>query len=145
MKKWETLEEWLYDNRLLGGSFTSHDVADGLRISGPEATQHIKSYLTAQRSPTSTTLYVLHREGRTSRSIWFAGMRAADVKATSSQFFDDVAHRFFKAVELDLVRIGEINPRMRRRCERIIEAVGKGALVVLRAAVDGIDDDGAPV
>jgi hypothetical protein len=101
----------------------------------------IQSYLDAQRSRRSRTLYVIRRQGRTSRSIWHVGVRTADARAASFQFFDDVRQRFLIAVEPDLTRIGQLNPRARRKCEAIVAAVGEGAMQLLRVAVDGIGDD----
>lgn len=140
--KWERLEEWLYETHTLGGgSFTSLDVANGLDVPRHDATRYIRSYLDAQRAQSSRTLYVLHRSGRTSRAVWSVGVRSADARATSHQFFDDIQQRFVRAVEPDLVRIATLNPRARRKCEAIIGAVATGAMQLLRVAVDGIDAD----
>jgi hypothetical protein len=86
---------------------------------------------------------VIRRNGRTSTSVWHVGVRTADALATSHQFFDDVRTRFTVALAPDLARIDELNPRARRKCEAIIEAVGEGAMRLLQVAVDGLaDDDG---
>jgi hypothetical protein len=140
--RWEQLEAWLFESNTFGGQFTNHDVADGLGVSSSEASTYLQSYLDAQRSTRSRTLYVIHRTGRTSTAVWQAGVRTADVRATSNQFFDDVKVRFVRAVEPDLARIAELNPRARRKCEAIIDAVGEGAMKLLQVAVDGIEVDG---
>lgn len=142
MTKWEQLEAWLFERRTFGGDMTNEDIAEALDISHSEASDYIQSYLDAQRSPHSRTLYVLHRTGRTSSAVWHVGERTADARATSHQYFDDVRHRFVRAVEPDLARIAEINPRAARKCKAIIEAVGDGAMRLLQVAVDGIDVDG---
>jgi hypothetical protein len=68
-------------------------------------------------------------------------VRTADARATSHQFFEDVKLRFHRAVEPDLDRIATMNPRARRKCEAIIDAVGDGAMRLLQVAVDGIEGD----
>jgi hypothetical protein len=141
LTKWEVLEEWLHDRHTFGGDFDSVDVAEGLGIDPADASQHIQSYLSAQRSPKSSTLYVIHRTGRTTSSRWHSGIRTADARATSYQYFSDVTRKFERALAPDLQRIAALNPRAARRCHSIIEAVGEGAMKVLLAAVDGIGDD----
>src|SRR5262245_61962410 len=142
MTRWEQLEEWLYETRPLGGRFTQEEVAERFDVTGRAATAYIRAHLDAQRSIRSRTLYLIHREGRTSKAIWIVGVRSADARALSHQYFDDVRQRFLIAVEPDLVRIGALNPRARRKCEAIVAAVGEGAMRLLQVAVDGIDVDG---
>jgi hypothetical protein len=139
---WEELESWLFESNTFGGQFANADVAKGLGVGSYTATRYIQSYLGAQRRPKSRTLYVLHRSDRTTRAVWHVGVRAADVRATSHQFFDDTKRRFTRALEPDLARVAALNPRARRKCEAIIEAVGEGAMRLLQVAVDGIDDGG---
>jgi hypothetical protein len=139
--KWERLEQWLFDTRTFGGAFTNHDVAAALDVSPPEASTFIQSYLDAQRAKTSRTLYVLRRSGRTSSAVWQAGVRTADARAMSNQYFDDTRRRFKRALEPDLVAIAERNPRAARKCEAIIDAVGDGAMQLLRVAVDGLEEE----
>jgi hypothetical protein len=147
--KWEVLEAWLFETHTLGGQFTSFDVADALGCSGPQASGYIQSYLDAQRSSSSRTLYVLHRDGRTSAALWSAGIRTADARAVSHTYFEDVKTKWRRAVEPDLIRIAQRNPQARKKCDRIIDAVGDHAMQLLRIAVDGFDDNddegGSPV
>lgn len=141
MTKWEQLEQWLFDKHTFGGGgFTNRDVVDGLSVTGAQATAMIRSYENAQRATRSRTLYVLHREGRTSRAIWKVGIRATDARAISHQFSSDVAQRWKRAVEPDLRQIGARNPDAAKRCEAIIDAVAEGALRLLRVAVGDLDD-----
>lgn len=145
--RWEQLEAWIYDTHQDGGNFTNYDVADGLEISNRQATYFIQAYQEAQRKPDSNTLYVIHRDGRTKRAVWTAGVRTADARAVSHQFFDDVQHRWLRAIEPDLAHIAERNPRARPKCKQISVGVGHHALELLRIAVDGLDnddDDGTP-
>jgi hypothetical protein len=142
--KWEQLEEWLYETRTLGGTFTQADVAEHFGVEGRAATAFIRSYLDAQRARgprRPRTLYVIYRDGRTTAATWHVGVRTADARADSYQFFADVQHRFKIALSPDLLRIGELNPRARRKCDAIIDAVGEGAMRLLQVAVDGLGDD----
>ena len=142
MTKWEQLEEWFYESMPTGGRFTNADVLARFGLeSGREATLMIQSHLRAQRSPRVRTLFVLRRHGRTATVVWVVGVRTVDARATSNQFFDDVRHRFVAALAPDLAAIAALNPRAARRCRRIIEAIGEGAIPLLRVAVDGIEDD----
>ena len=146
MTKWLTLEDWLVETMPDGGSFTHADVVSHFGVSGAEASRMVQSYLRAQRSEDSQTLYVLHRENRTAAAVWTAGVRTIDARQTSGQFFDDVAYRWIAAVTPDLRRIAAINPRAARKCRQIIRAVSEGAMTVLQVAVDGEiegDEDGA--
>ena len=145
MTHWERVERWLSENHTFGGTFMNHELAEGLGVSPAEASALIQSHLDAQRSPTARTLYVLHRSGRTSAAVWRAGVRTADARAVSGQYFDDVKRKFLRAVEPDLKRIASVNPRAARQCEAIVEAVGDGAMKLLQIAVGGsalhTDDD----
>lgn len=143
MTKWEQLEEWFYESMPNGGKFENADVIDRLGLSsGREATLYIQSHLRAQRAIQPRTLFVIHRDGRTSRAVWIVGVRTVDARGTSHQFFDDVQHRFVHALAPDLTQIAKLNPRAGRKCRQIIEAVGEGAMRLLQVAVDGIDADG---
>lgn len=142
--RWERLEEWLFEQHTLGGSFTVYDVADAMGCESSAASGYIQAYLEAQRSGSSRTLYVLHRDGRTSAAIWTVGIRSADARAVSHTFYEDVKRKWMRAVEPDLARIAARNPAARPRVERIISAVFDHALHLMRIAVDGFDggDDG---
>jgi len=138
---WEQIEEWLFETRPNGGTFLHGDVMERFDLDGRTATLWIQSYLDAQRQAKSRTLYVIHREQRTSRAIWVVGVRAVDARAIGHQFFDDVHQRFVIAVTPDLERLATINPRAAKRCRRIIEVVGTNAMQLLRVAVDGVTED----
>lgn len=141
MRRWEILEQWIFDTIPMGGTFTNIDIAVGLHITTRAATNYIQAYLDKQCSPDGSTLYVIHRSGRTKNTVWVVGMRTADARGTSHQYFSDVQRRWTRAVEPTLIEIGKKNPRARRRCERIVEAVSESAMKMLQVAVDGLDDD----
>lgn len=142
MTMWELLEKWLFDNLTFGGSFDNRELADSCGIAPAKASAWIRSYLAAQRGPNSSTLYVLHRTGRTSNARWQAGVRTADARGISHQYFDDVRTRFVRAVEPDLHAIAMRNPRAAKQCRAIVEAVGDGAMKLLQVAVGGSIVDG---
>lgn len=133
--RWERLEEWLFDHET--EHFTSLDLADGLELRRQAASRYIQSYLTAQRRPNSTTLYVLKREGRTSRAEWSVGQRVADARVIGGTLFEDVSVKVKRAFGPDLEHLAALNPRAAKYAERKIEAVMDGALRVLQASVDG--------
>lgn len=149
MTRWETLESWLFENRINGGRVgNSHELAEELGISSNESSAIIQSHLEAQRSPRSRTLYILRRKGRTSRAVWYSGIRTVDSRAAGETFFEDVDVKFRKALAPDLQRIAARNPRAAKQCERIVDAVGNSAMTMLRIAVglgDDDDDDGGGV
>jgi len=134
---WEQLEEWIFENHPTGGAFSNRELASRLGVSRRQASRLIRRYTDAQRRPRSRTLYVLHRNGRTSRAVWRFGIRTADMRGIGGQYFDDVQQKFHRAVEPDLRRIAALNPRAARQCEAIIEAVGDSAMRLLQVAVGG--------
>jgi hypothetical protein len=142
--RWERLEAWIFETHPDGGRFTNYDVADGLGLTNRQGTYYLQAYQEAQRRLDSTTLYVIHRDGRTKRAVWTAGVRTADARALSHQFFDDVEHRFKRAIAPDLAHIADRNPRARPKCNQITASVGHHALELLRIAVDGLDDGDDP-
>jgi hypothetical protein len=136
---WELMEEWMFDHD--AEQFDVHDVAEGLGVSVPEASQYIQAYLAAQRTLNSTTLYVLKREGRTASSRWSAGQRVTDGRIIGGTLFEDVSVKVHRAFEPDLKRLAERNPRAARYATKKIAAVVDGALVQLAVAVDMIEED----
>lgn len=137
MTKWEHLEQWIAENDIENGSFTSVDLAHGLEITRPEASELIQFYLIAQRGRRSKTLYVLRREGLTRNARWHVGIRTTDARGVGQQLFGDVTVKFRRAVEPDLKRIARRNPLAAHQCETIIEAVGEGVMRILQVAVGG--------
>ncbi len=145
MTRWEQFEVWLFENHPNGGVLgSSRDIAALIGIDREEMSGWIGSYLTAQRAQSSRTLFVLHREGRTSNAVWHSGVRTADVRGIGGQYFDDVRQKFLRAVEPDIRRIAVRNPRAARQCEVIVSAVSEGAMKVLQAAVGGMEYDEPP-
>lgn len=144
--RWELLEEMLFDVDMLGYEITNEWIARtakhrwNARISNAEASRWIQSYLAAQRTPKSRTLYVLKRKGRTAAATWTVGQRTVDERRITRQFADDVKRTFKRAVQPDLIRIATINPRSRTSVEAKIDAIAEGALVMLVAACDGYLD-----
>jgi len=142
MTKWEQLEEYLYEEVPLGGRVGSNaEIASALGETTTETSQIIQAYLDAQRSRASKTLYVLRRRGRTTSAVWYSGIRTADMKLLGKEYFIDVRQKFLRALEPDLKRLSQRNPRAAKKCASIIIAVGDGAMTVLQAAVGGMIDE----
>ncbi len=138
MTSWERLEEWLFDHE--GETFDTYRLSNEMKVTAPAASGMVQSYLSAQRRKHARTLYVLHREGRTTKAVWSFGIRAADARAIGNTLSDDVRAKVLRAFAPDLKRIATRNPRAARLAERQIHSVIDGALVILAAAVQG--DDG---
>jgi len=134
MTRWERLEEWLFDHEL--DEFDSVAVAHGLGVSNADASVFIQSYLDAQRSKASRTLYVLKRTGRTSAARWSVGQRTADARIIAGTLFSDVDTKVKRAFAPDLARLRERNPRAARYVEARLEAVIDHALQILAVSLD---------
>lgn len=134
--EWERLETWLFDHDT--ERFTVYDIAEGMDIPVPEASSLIQLYLSAQRALSSSTLYVLKREGRTKAAVWSVGVRTADSRIIGQTLFDDVMVRVKRAYQPDMLRLAAKNPRAARYAEAKIEAVTNGAMRVLAASLDAI-------
>lgn len=149
MKQWEQMEQWLFayfdGEPRPGARFTSVEIAVSAGISRAKASRWIKSYLEAQRRTGSTTLYVLKREGRTSKAMWSVGERTVDARVINRTVYDDIKTKLKKAWEPDLLKLAKRNPRAARFVEAKLFAVMDGALVVLAAALDAEEEDGAGV
>lgn len=144
MTRWQRLEAYLVAHHNVGSAFTVYDYAAAEDLASYDASQDIRSYLDAQRRPNRRTAFVLYRAvGRTSAAIWRVGERAKDVRSVSDMLFDDTATKLSRALFPDLVAMAETNPRMRSKVEAITESTMHGAMVVLRNALRGIEDDGA--
>jgi hypothetical protein len=137
--RWEVLEEWLFDHE--DERFTNRSIADSFETTPQEGSALIRSHLIAQRRDDSKTLYVIKRDGRTSRAVWSAGQRVIDAKALGNTLYEDVVVKIKKGYKRDLDRLSERNPRAARYCERRIEAVVDGALKVLAASIERFDDE----
>lgn len=116
--KWEYFErvflDPLYsyaDRRDTRAGFSAEAAADYLSLDTAEVSDYIQSYLGAQRSSTAETTYVLRREGRTKSAVWYVGHRTKDAKVRLGQFGSDVRRTITRALQPDLRRIGELNPR----------------------------------
>lgn len=120
MNEWEFLEEYLVDRALLGQEFNSAALAEDLRLTRHEASMLIQSYLKAQRRANSRTLFVLSRRGRTTASMWHVGSRTRDVRRLTKQCLSDMSRKVTGALEPDLARMMNLNPR----CARLATAFG---------------------
>jgi hypothetical protein len=136
-KRWEKMEAWLFDNyEDRPGAFTSRELAAALDVDNQEASRMIQAYLDAQRRLNASTLYVLKREGRTSKAVWSIGQRTGDARVIGRTLFEDVDVKVKRAFSHDLDRLAQRNPRAAKYVEAKLQAVVDGALVVLAAAVD---------
>jgi hypothetical protein len=136
-KRWEKMEAWLFDNyEDRPGQFSSRDLAASLDVDNQEASRMIQAYLDAQRRSNASTLYVLKREGRTTKAVWSIGQRTADARVIGRTLFEDVDVKVRRAFARDLDHLAERNPRAAKYVEAKLQAVVDGALVVLAAAVD---------
>jgi len=139
--KWEKLEEWLFDHGTQ--RFSSADVAHAFNCTGHEASLYIQAYLVAQRREDSSALYMLKREGRTSKALWSVGERKPDAHDLGVTLYEDVRVKVRGPFAKDLRQLAARNPRAARYVERKLEAVVEGALTVLAASLDygdGEDD-----
>lgn len=143
MKRWERLEDYLFEFDLSGNSFSTKEYAETGGLSGGDASRDVQSYLVAQRAKRPRTLFVLKRETgtRTRTARWSVGQRAADIRVISMSFGDDVKRKFKRATQPDILRIAMVNPRAAKRAETVVEAIADGALKVLDAAVLGWEGD----
>jgi hypothetical protein len=145
--KWEKLESWFIgeiERRGLADdhwqfTFTSRELADSLGISYSSASWLIQSYLSAQRTGRSQTLFVLKRQGRTTKAVWSAGERSQDARERLDSFAKDAVRTIERALEPDLLRIVEINPRA-KHAVAVCRATIRASLVALGVA---LDDDGS--
>lgn len=101
--RWETFEREVLIP--LGGA------GNRFRMTGSGRGGELQAYLAEQRRPKSRARFVLSRKGRTSAAVWTIGARSKDANRIVAQFGDDVKHRILRAIEPDLARIGELNPR----------------------------------
>lgn len=135
MMKWEVFEEYLFERDLLSEAFKCETVAADLGISTREASMLIQAYLDAQRSPTSRTLFVLSRNGRTSAAVWHVGARSADVRGLARQVLDDMAIKVYDALEPDMRRMAYLNPR----CAKLVNATTESFLANLKLLEIGLE------
>lgn len=139
MSRWERLEEFLFDYDKAGGEFTVHEYAAEIGLDTSEGTDDIQSYLRAQRSSKSTTLYVIKRNPatRTTTARWSVGVRTRDARLVGKTLYEDTRVKVKRAFMPDLVRIGSLNPRAKHLVEAQVDAVIDGAMKVLEMAVVG--------
>ncbi len=143
MTRWERLEVYLFDHNKDGTEFRVHDYASEVSLDVGEGSLDIQSYLRAQRSPKSNTLYVLRRvpKTRTSNARWAVGVKTRDARLVGRALADDTKRRVERAFMPDLMRVRQLNPRTARRVEAQIEAVIDGAITILAAAAEGTHGD----
>lgn len=140
MRRWERLEDYLFEYDLAGGEFTVHDYADHAGLERSEASGDIQSYLSAQRAPKSRTLFVLRRQPgtRTRNAHWAVGVKAKDARMIGKALHSDVRCRVMRAFRPDLVALKAHNPRQAAKVEQRLEAVIDHVLPLMElAAVDG--------
>ena len=137
--RWERLEEWLIDHE--DAHFDAHQLAKSMRVPVGEASNLISGHLTAQRGKKSKTLFVLKRQGRTRNAVWSVGERTADAHLINQTLFTDIDVKIRKAFAPDLNALKARNPRAARRVELTLSAVVDGALAVMAAALNGVNDD----
>lgn len=134
---WEELEEsFLFELALTETPFTNAELAEAWHISTSRASAYIDAYQEAQNRQDPQTLFVLHREGRTSTAVWHVGVRASDAREIGNQFADDVRRRVERAIEPSLTRLVQKNPRALRQAEAIGGAIS-AAVNLLVAMLDG--------
>jgi hypothetical protein len=108
---WELLEEYLNDKDLFNQEFNSIAIAGYFGISRHDASMMIQSYVKAQRRQGSRTEYVLTRRGRTGAAVWRVGQRSRDVRRTTAQYLNDIGIKVRNAMDPDLGRMKDLNPR----------------------------------
>jgi hypothetical protein len=128
---WTPLETYIVAHP--GVAFSSTQLARDLSLSSPEATRLIQSYLNAQRQASSTTKFVLRREGRTTGAVWHPGHRIEDVRELRAQHLDDMSIRLTRALAPDLRRMGVLNHQVAAVAEAIVRAT-EASLMLLAAS-----------
>lgn len=136
MKKWEQIEEYLFERHLLGETFTCADVAATFDVPTGEASRMIQAYLDAQTSESSSALFALHRTGRTSSTVWHIGVRAADASGLARQTIEDMQRRYERFVTPTLEQITARNPQASRRAEGIAKAM-EGGMILMASMLAG--------
>ena len=135
MTRWEMFEDFLTQCVNSGQTVFNHQaVVVEFGLTGRHASELIANYLDAQRRPNATTLYVLHRTGRTTNTIWHIGARTADARGMTVQAVDDMHQRVARALEPDLARMGILNPHATRVTTAIV-AVIEANLQLLAASL----------
>ncbi len=139
---WQIFEQQVLDLYGVGAVFTNKSLAEDWEITPKRASRHIDNYLKTQRHKDSKTKYVLVREGRTGNALWTVGRRARDARNGLGQFADDTRHRILRAVQPDLVRIGQINPQARKAVEQGLEPMVDGLVQVLVGVMGSVGWNG---
>lgn len=133
---WEQLEDYLFDLALTETPFTNRELAEAWKIPAARASAYIQEYQDAQSRENSRTLFVLHREDRTTNAVWHIGVRASDAREIGGQFADDVKRRVDRAIQPALTRLVQKNPRAVRQSDAIGGAIS-AAVNLLVAMLDG--------
>jgi hypothetical protein len=111
----------LIETELLDKRFNVTALAKAMNVPRSEASGYIKAHLKAQRNENACTLYVLSRQGRTSRAIWHVGARTDDVHMVTKQCLSDMTVKVTDALTPDLRRMSGLNPR----CGKLASALGE--------------------
>jgi hypothetical protein len=140
--KWEVLEEWMFDTfGVDGGDFDNRMVAEGIGITGADATDLIQAHLDAQRAVGVKTLYMIYRDGRTTSAMWHCGENVPAIRAISRQLNSDFKRTYNRAYASDLNAIAEKNPRAAKKVEQMLEIMEELVLRALEIATDSDPDD----
>jgi len=131
--RWEVLEDWLLETE--PEKFTNAQLSKSLKLPSAAATRMIRAYLDVQRRENSETLYVLKRQGKTRWTIWVVHNRKGQ-DLLDEQLFDDLKTRVMDAYVPDTRRLAELEPRLRRRCERRIDWAINTLIGSVRVIVD---------
>jgi phosphoribosyl-AMP cyclohydrolase len=118
---WRYLENNYLAGMQPGQAFNTADIVQTLGVTSHEATCLIQAYLVAQRAINSSTLYVLHRQGRTRAAVWTVGVRSRDVKELTRQCMDDITIKVMDALAPDLRRMGVLNPRVAQTTAAMVQ------------------------
>jgi hypothetical protein len=130
MRRWEALEEFMYDNDMDGAQFTSTQLATEMGLTRTEASSLIQSHLNAQTSRKAHTLYVLTRTGRTRNALWHAGARADNARMLGLQTGDDFRRRIDRVLAPTLERIGQKNPRALPAARAVLQGIDAGVKLI---------------
>ena len=135
--KADRLEEFLTEQISDGsGTFTGAEFADAAGLTPTEATNHIRSYLLAQRRARADTLYAITRKmgTRTKNSVWEACSEPKDMGSFSRTLKSDLRVKI-QGLVLDGKRMSALNPAAKKTFEKKIEV----PISLLVAALEELD------
>lgn len=137
--RWQRLDEWLDETE--PKQITNADVAKAMDVSPPVATRYIQAHLDVSRRPDSPTLFQLKRKGRTRTTVWQVHNRLAG-QVIDRTLYEDFRTRILRAYVPDMAKLAEVNPRVRRRCERRIDYAIHNVVGAVAVLVDDALDEG---